>query len=91
MNSCNNNASEQIRTLLNQVTEKNPDGTYRRLGWQILTYIVGDILESSKDRDVRNLGCVLSTGAKNSFSDYLTHKISDWINKRLRDNSSPWY
>ena len=83
MNQCNIEASEQIRSMLNNVVEKNLDGTFRRLGWQILTYVVGGTLESSRDVKVRNLGCVLRAGAENSFADYLVQKVSEWILKKL--------
>jgi len=85
MNQCNIEASEQIRSMLNNVIEKNPDGTFRRLGWQILTYVVGVTFESSRDVKVRNLGCALSIGAKNSFADYVVQKASEWILKKFAD------
>ncbi len=83
MSQYNIEASEQIRSMLNNVVEKNLDGTFRRLGWQILTYVVGVTFESSRDVKVRNLGCVLSIGAKNSFADYVVQKASEWILKKL--------
>ncbi len=69
--------------MLNDAKEKNTDGSYDRLRWQILTYLVGDELEYSKNIERRMFGCNLKAGATKSFSDYLSAKIVQWLNSRL--------
>ncbi len=82
--------SENIRNKLNSLSEKDNQGNYNRLGWQILTYIAGSAAEESTNPKLRNLGRVLKRGAKKSFADYLAQKIVGWLNKFSISKTCPF-
>lgn len=76
-----NDLSEVIRKRLNGLREKNTDGTYYKIGWQILTLVVGELFTSSNDPKIRRIGKLVSLGAQKSVGDYTAQKISDWLMK----------
>lgn len=86
----NNNPIEAIRHQLNKIPEKDNQGNYNRLGWQILTYIFGKAIEESNNPKLKNLGKVMRVGAKQSFADYAVQKIVNWLDKMLDSKSCPY-
>ncbi len=75
--------SEWIRNKLNSLPENDNQGNNYRVGWQLLTYLVGSAAEESTNPKLRLLGRSAKSGAKQSFIDYAVKKIGDWL-----DNSS---
>ena len=58
-----------IRNKLNSLPEKDNQGNNYRVGWQILTYVVANVIEESSDPKIRLLGKSVKKGAKLSFID----------------------
>lgn len=76
---------ETIRGKLNQIPEKDLYGNNNRFQNQFATWLLGGMIESAKDKDVRNLGNNLRRGAEKSFGDLIGQKIADEINKFLKN------
>ena len=73
--------TEWIRNKLNSLPEKDAKGSEYRVGWQILTYLVGTAAEESTNPKVRILGESAKKAAKQSFIDYAVKKIVEWLDK----------
>lgn len=80
-------ATEMVRNKLNKIPEKDTIGNNQRFQSQFVTWIVGGIVESAKDPNIRRFGKTLRKGAEKSFSDLAAQKITDRITKFFNDNS----
>jgi len=68
-----------IRRKLNSLPEKDNQGNNYRVGWQILTYVVANVVEGSSDPKIRLLGKSAKKGVTLSFIDLALNKLSDWL------------
>jgi len=75
-----------IRSKLNSLPEKDNQGNNYRVGWQILTYVAANVVESSSDPKIRLLGKSVKKGVKLSFIDLAAKKLSDWLD----GNNNPY-
>lgn len=67
--------TEWIRRKLNSLPEKDNQGNNYRVGWQVLTYLVGSAAEESSDLKIRRLGKSAKKGAIKSFFDFAIPKL----------------
>jgi len=68
-----------IRNKLNSLPEKDNQGNNYRVGWQILTYVVANVVEGSSDPKIRLLGKSAKKGVTLSFIDLALNKLSGWL------------
>ena len=78
---------ETVRGKLNQIPEKDLYRNNNRFQTQFVTWILGGIVESAKDLNVRQFGKTLRKGAEKSFSDLIAQKITYHITRFFNDDS----
>jgi len=80
-----NDIGDLVRYKLNSLPEKDQQGNYYRLGWQIISLITANAAENSTNSQLQILGKFVKIGTKNSISDYVAEKINNWLDQFLED------